>query len=201
LRGFGLKVGTTTPRSFAGRIRDLVGGHPSLERIAHALLATRAVLAKEYQGFETQLRGMARDDARVRLLMSTPGVGTIVALTYVSAIDDPLRFKSSKMVGAHFGLTPKKYQSGETDYTGRISKIGDAEVRTALFEAANVILTRPVKASALKKWGMAVAKRAGMKKAKVALARKLAVILHRMWIQGTNFNAGLGIAHPVAAVA
>ena len=116
------------------------------------MLAARTVLRKEYQGFEKQLRGMARDDSRVRLLMSTPGVGTIVALTYVSAIDDPSRFKSSKMVGAHFGLTPKKYQSGETDYTGRISKIGDAEVRTALFEAANVILTRPVKASALKKW-------------------------------------------------
>jgi transposase len=193
LRGFGLKVGATTPGSFDGRVRDLVSGHPSLRSIAEALLTTRTVLAKEYQGFERRLRKLARDDARVKLLMSTPGVGTIVALTYVSAIDDPARFKSSKMVGAHFGLTPKKYQSGETDYTGRISKIGDAEVRTALFEAANVILTRPVKASALKKWGMAVARRTGTKKAKVAVARKLAVVMHRMWIRGTRFDADLGI--------
>jgi transposase len=93
---------------------------------------------------------MARTDERTRLLMSTPGVGAIVALTYVSAIDDPGRFRSSKRVGAHFGLTPRKYQSGETDVTGRISKIGDASVRTVLYEAANVILTRPVKGSTLR---------------------------------------------------
>ena len=85
--------------------------------------------------------------------MTTPGVGPIVGLTYASAIDDPGRFRSSKAVGAHFGLTPKKYQSGETDVTGRISKIGDGGVRTALYEAANVILTRPVKGSSLKSWG------------------------------------------------
>jgi transposase len=92
-------------------------------------------------------------------------------------------------VGAHFGLTPKKYQSGETDVTGRISKIGDGGVRTALYEAANVILTRPVKGSTLKSWGMRLAARAGMRKAKVALARKLAVVLHRMLADGTTFLA------------
>ena len=119
--------------------------------------------------------------------MLVPGVGAIVALTYVSAIDDPARFKSSKAVGAHFGLTPKKRQSGETDVTGRISKIGDASVRTALYEAANVILTRPIKGGGLKSWAMKLAKRAGMRKAKVALARKLAVVLHRMWVDATSF--------------
>ena len=104
-----------------------------------------------------------------------------MALTYASAIDDPNRFRSSKRTGAHFGLTPKKYQSGQTDYTGRISKIGDASVREALYQAAHVMLTKPVKGcSALKSWAMRIAKRAGMRKAKVALARKLAVILHRM---------------------
>src|SRR5207245_115481 len=123
-----------------------------------------------------------------RLLMSTPGVGAIVGLTVASAIDDPARFKSSKRVGAHFGMTPKKYQSGETDYTGRISKNGDKGVRTALFEAAHVIMTKPVKGSALKSWAMRLAKRAGMKKAKVALARKLAVILHRMLADAKPFN-------------
>lgn len=126
--------------------------------------------------------------------MSTPGVGVIVALTYVAGIDDPSRFRSSKAVGAHFGLTPKKYQSGETDVTGRISKIGDASVRTALYEAASVILTRPVKGSSLKSWAMRLAMRAGMRKAKVALARKLAVVLHRMLADGTEFVAGKAAA-------
>src|SRR5262249_46353705 len=125
-----------------------------------------------------------------RLLMSIPGVGTIVGLTYASAIDDPSRFKSSKNVGAHFGVTPKRYQSGETDYTGRISKLGDASVRAALYEAAHVILTKPLKGcTALKSWAMRIAKRAGMSKAKVALARKLAVIMHRMLANGTTFQS------------
>jgi transposase len=134
-------------------------------------------------------RRKAVGNCRARLLMTTPGVGVLVALTYVAAIDDPGRFKSSKATGAHFGLTPKKYQSGETDITGRISKIGDAGVRTALYEAANVILTRPVKGSLLKSWAMRVTKRAGMRKAKVALARKLAVVMHRMLVDGTPFAA------------
>ena len=187
LRGFGLKVGTTTPRRFAGRIQELVAGHITLEAIARAMLSAHEVLLREFNGFEKQLRTMARMDPRTRLLMSAPGVGTIVALTYVSAIDDPARFKSSKAVGAHFGLTPKKYQSGETDVTGRISKIGDASVRTALYEAAHVMLVRPVRGSGLKSWAMKLARRAGMKKAKVALARKLAVVLHRMWVDGASF--------------
>ena len=131
---------------------------------------------------------MARSDARVRLLMSAPGVGVVVALTFVSAIDDPARVKSSKGVGAYFGLTPTKYQSGETDVTGRISKIGDADVRAVLYEAAHVILTRPIRGGALKSWAARIAKRAGMKTAKVALARKLAVVLHRMWVDATEFN-------------
>ena len=106
--------------------------------------------------------------------MSVPGVGTIVALTYAAAIDDPTRFTSSKTVGAHFGLTPTRYQSGETDRIGRISKIGDASVRATLYESAHIIITRPVKGCmALKSWAMRIAKRAGMKKAKVALARKI----------------------------
>ena len=188
LRGFGLKVGATTPSRFAGRIRDLVEGNATLEVIAAALLAVHETLRRELAGFEKRVRSIARSDGRVRLLMSTPGVGAIVALTYVAAIDDPARFKSSKGVGAHFGLTPKKYQSGETDITGRISKIGDEGVRTALYEAGHIILTQPLKGcTALKSWAMRLAKRAGMKKAKVALARKLAVIMHRMLVDGTLF--------------
>jgi transposase len=188
LRGFGLKVGKTTPRRFAGRVKELVVGHASLEAIAEALLAVHAVLLREFNGFERRVRTMARHDAKAQLLMTTPGVGAIVGLTFASAIDDPARFKSSKQVGAHFGMTPKKYQSGETDYTGRISKNGDKGVRTALFEAAHVILTKAVKGSPLKSWAMRLARRAGMKKAKVALARKLAVIMHRMLVDGTTFD-------------
>jgi transposase len=188
LRGFGLKVGKTTRTGFAGRINELVAGHPSLQVVAEALLRVRAVLLKEFNGFEKRVRTMARHDARAELLMSAPGVGAIVSLTFASAIDDPARFRSSKRVGAHFGLTPKKYQSGETDITGRISKTGDSGVRTALYEAAHIILTRPVKGSALKRWAARLAKRAGMQKAKVALARKLAVIMHRMLVDGTTFD-------------
>ena len=159
LRGFGLKVGPTTPSRFGGRIRDLVEGNATLEVIAAALLVVHETLRREFAGFEKRVRSIARSDGRVRLLMSTPGVGAIVALTYVSAIDDPARFKSSKGVGAHFGLTPKKYQSGETDITGRISKIGDEGVRTALYEAGNIILTRPLKGcTALKSWAMRLAR-------------------------------------------
>jgi transposase len=190
LRGFGLKVGKTTKLSFARRIRELAANHASLEMIAEALLSVHAVLLREFKAFEKQVRSMARQDAKARLLMSMPAVGPIVALTYASAIDDPGRFKSSKRAGAHFGLTPKKYQSGQTDYTGRISKIGDASVRTALYEAAHIMLTKPLKdCSQLKSWAMRVARRAGMSKAKVALARRLAVIMHRMLVDGTVFNA------------
>jgi transposase len=189
LRGFGLKVGPTTPARFEGRIRELVAGHPSLEAIAESLLAVRVTLRREFERFEKQLHTVARCDTRVRLLTSVPGVGAIVSLTYVAAIDDPARFKSSKEVGAYFGLTPTKYQSGETDIDGHISKIGDAWVRAALYEAAHIILTMPLKGcTALKSWGMKLARRGGMKKAKVALARKLAVIMHRMLADGTSFR-------------
>jgi len=189
LRGFGLKVGKTTAITFAERIKELVVGQTSLERITDALLAVRAVLRRELSAFDRQVRSMAREDTKARLLMSTPAVGPIVALTYGSAIDDPARFISSKQAGPHFGLTPKKYQSGETDWSGRISKIGDAAVREALYESAHLILTRPIKGCPeLKSWAMRIAKRAGMSKAKVALARKLAVILHRMLADNMPFN-------------
>lgn len=194
LRGFGLKVGATTARTFEARIRELVAGHPTLGSIGDALLAAHRVLARELHGLETRVRRLARDDKRARLLMSAPGVGSIVALTYVAAIDDPGRFRSSKAAGAHFGLTPKRYQSGETDVTGRISKIGDAGVRATLYEAAHVILTRPVKGSALKSWALRVASRSGMRKAKVALARKLAVVLHRMLADNQPFGFGKAAA-------
>jgi transposase len=201
LRGFGLKVGHTTARSFAGRIYELVSGQANLETITQALLAVHAVLLREFNGFEKRVRIMARTHVQAKLLMTTPAVGPIVGLTYACAIDDPARFKSSKQTGVHFGLTPKKYQSGQTDYTGRISKIGDAAVREALYQAAHVMLTKPVKGCAqLKSWAMRIARRAGMRKAKVALARKLAVIMHRMLADAKQFNPA-ATTKPVAAAA
>jgi transposase len=200
LRGFGLKVGKTTNRTFAARINELVVGHPSLEIVAEAMLAAHAVLLREFSVLEKLVVKMARAHPQARLLMTTPSVGPIVALTYASAIDDPARFKSSKAVGPHFGLTPKKYQSGQTDISGRISKVGDAAVREALYQAAHIMLTKPIRnCSALKSWAMRIAKRAGMRKAKVALARKLSVIMHRMLADGQPFNAAGKTAMPVAA--
>jgi transposase len=189
LRGFGLKVGKTTPARFAARIKQLVAGHPHLEAIAESLLTVRVALRREFNGLEKEVRAIARTDSRARLLMSVPGVGPIVALTFASAIDDPVRFTSSKRVGPYFGLTPRKYQSGETDIVGRISKIGDASARANLYEAANLILTKPLKGCrALKSWATRLARRAGPNKAKVALARKLAVIMHRMLVDGMRFR-------------
>lgn len=188
LRGFGLKVGPTTPRTFEARVRELAEGHPTLVTVAEALLAARTELLRRFKDLEKQLVQIGRADERVRRLTTVPGVGNLVALTFVAAIDDPARFRSSRQVGAYLGLTPKRYQSGETDVSGRISKIGDHGVRTMLYEAANVMLTRPVKGSALKDWALAVAKRAGPRKAKVALARKLAVVLHAMLAKVTDFQ-------------
>jgi transposase len=190
LRGFGLKVGEVSKGRFAARVRELVAGHAMLERIAAAMLQAREALRAEFATLHRAMLAIVRADAVCRRLMTVPGVGALVAVTFTSAVDDPQRFAKSKAVGAHFGLTPKKYQSGETDVTGAISKVGDGLVRTALYEAAHIMLTRAVRFSALKRWAMAVAQRRGMKRAKVALARKLAVVLHAMWRDGTAFRWG-----------
>jgi transposase len=194
LRGYGLKVGETTRKTFEPRVRELAADVPGLADVTDALLKARAVLFEQFRVLDARMIVRARKDERAGLLMTVPGVGALISLTFVSAIDDPSRFRSSRTVGAHFGLTQRKYQSGETDITGRISKCGDQEVRTALYEAANIILTRPVKGSQLKSWAAKIAQRSGMKKAKVALARKLAVVMHRMLIDGTCFDPALAAA-------
>jgi transposase len=190
LRGFGLKLGEVSRGRFAARVRELVAGQPMLERVVEPMLRAREALRAEYQVLHRAVLAIVRADAVCRRLMTVPGVGALVAVTFASAIDDPARFRRSRAVGAHFGLTPKKYQSGETDITGGISKVGDAMVRTALYEAANVMLTRAGKFSTLKRWALEVAKRRGMRRAKVALARKLATVLHRLWADGSEFRFG-----------
>ena len=188
LRGFGLKVGKVTDKGFEARIRKLASGHAMLEQIAEAMLAARATLLEQFNKLHKAVLDIVRHDEVCRRFMTTPSVGAIVAITYKSALDDPNRIKKSRNAGPLFGLTPKRYQSGETDVTGGISRVGDAMVRTALYEAANVLLSRVTRFSALKSWGLQVAKRRGLKRAKVAVARKLAVILHRMWLDGTTFR-------------
>ncbi len=190
LRGFGLRVGVISKGKYEARIRELVAGHPMLEPVAAAMLQARASLRVEYGKLHRMVLGLVRDDMVCRRLMSAPGVGPVVAMTYKTAVDDPRRFRKSKDVGPYFGVTPSKYQSGEVDRTGRISKVGDAMVRTALFEAANTMLSRVTRFSALKAWARRIGKLRGLKWAKVALARKLAVVLHRMWVDGTDFRWG-----------
>lgn len=190
LRGFGMKLGQVGKGrgKFAGRVRELVRGHPMLEPVTDAMLRAQVSLQTEFNQLHRQLLAIVRDDAECRRMMTVPGVGAVVAMTYKSAIDDPTRFRKSKHIGPYFGLTPRKYQSGEVDRTGHISKIGDETVRSVLYEAANVILSRVTRFSALKAWGMRIAKARGMKCAKTAVARKLAVVLHRMWIDGSTFR-------------
>jgi transposase len=194
LRGFGLKLGEVSKGRFAARVRALVAGQPMLERVVEPMLRAREALRAEFHVLHRAVLAIVREDAVCRRLMSVPGVGALVAVTFASAVDDPARFRRSRAVGAHFGLTPKRYQSGETDVTGGISKAGDAMVRAALYEAANVMLTRAGKFSTLKRWALEVAKRRGPRRAKVALARKLATVLHRLWVDGSEFRFGKEVA-------
>jgi transposase len=194
LRGFGLKLGEVSKGRFAARVRELVTGQAMLERVVEPMLRAREALRVEFHVLHRAMLDLVRQDAVCRRLMTVPGVGALVAITFASAVDDPARFRRSRSLGAHFGLTPKRYQSGETDVTGGISKAGDAMVRAALYEAANVMLTRAGKFSSLKRWALEVAKRRGMRRAKVALARKLATILHRLWADGSEFRFGKEVA-------
>jgi len=190
LRGFGLKAGTISKGRFEARIRELIAGQPMLERVIEPMLRARDALSTEFHALHRAMLAIVREDAVCRRLMTVPGVGALVAVTFTSAVDDPARFGRSRAVGAHFGLTPKRHQSGETDVVGGITKIGDGMVRAVLYEAANVMLTRASRFSSLKRWALDVAKRRGLRRAKVALARKLAVVLLRLWTTGGVFRFG-----------
>lgn len=189
LRGFGLRVPRGLRRRLNAQVRELIEGNSTLTEAIEPLLVARDALAGQFEGLDRRVRERARDDAVCRQLMTVPGVGAVIAMTFRAAVDDPTRFRSSKSVGACFGLTPRRYQSGETDRSGSITKAGDGSVRAALFEAAHVMMVRVVRWTPLKAWAMRIAARRGAKRAKVALARKLAVIMHRMWLDGTEFRA------------
>jgi transposase len=188
LRNFGLKVGTIGPVKYEMRIRELVENLPDLAVLVEPLLLVRRVIREQLGILHRRLLAIVRDDDVCRRLMTIPGVGPVVALTYRVTVDVPARFRNSKAVGAMFGLTPSKYQSGENDRTGAISRCGDEMMRMMLYEAAQSMLMRSTKWSWLKAWAMKVARHRGMKKAIVALARRLAVIMHRIWVDGTEFR-------------
>jgi len=188
LRNFGLKVGAVSVVKFDARIRELVDSMPELADIMGPLLTSRNQLREAFVTLHRKLLSIVRDDAVCRRLMTIPGVGPVVSLAFCSTIDVPARFKNSKAVGPALGLTPVLKQSGESHRVGRISLCGDEMMRHLLYEAAQVMLTRVQKWSWLKAWAMTIAKRRGQQKAIVALARRLAVVMHRMWIDGTEFR-------------
>ena len=188
LRNFGLKVGGVGAVKFEARIKELVENLPDLAALIEPLLIVRRVLREQIGILHRRLLVVVRADDICRRLMTVPGVGPVVALTYRATVDVPTRFRNSKAVGAVFGLTPAKYQSGEINRTGAISKCGDEMMRVMLYEAAHIMLVRSTKWSWLKAWAMKIARHRGLKKAIVALARRLAVIMHRIWVDGTEFR-------------
>ena len=188
LRNFGLKVGVVGALKFEARIRELVENLPDLAELVEPLLIVRRTLREQIGILHGRLLAIVRNDDVCRRLMTVPGVGPVVALTYRATVDVPARFRNSKAVGAVFGLTPSRYQSGEINRTGAISKCGDEMMRAMLYEAAHIMLVRLAKWSWLKAWAMKIARQRGIKKAIVALARRLAVIMHRIWVDGTEFR-------------
>ena len=188
LRNFGLKVGIVGKLKFEARIKELVESHSDLAVLVEPLLVVRRVLREQIALLHRRLLVIVRDDDVCRRLMTVPGVGPVVALTFRASIDVPARFRNSRAVGAVLGLTPCKHQSGESERTGGISRCGDEMMRVMLYEAAQVMLVRSTRWSWLKAWAMQIARRRGMKKAIVALARRLAVVMHRIWVDGTTFR-------------
>ncbi|CRK76686.1 Transposase IS116/IS110/IS902 family protein [Nereida ignava] len=187
LRNFGLKVGAISRGRFETRIRELADGNPMLETATEPMLRARASLRQELAGLEKCVRQLAWDDPVCQRLMSMPGIGAVVALTFRAAVDDPARFQSSKRIGPWVGLTPSRSQSGERDVSGGITKAGDVNLRRALCQAATVMMNRG-RSTWLRTWGAQLAQRRGRKIAMVALARRIAVILHRIWVDNTTFQ-------------
>jgi len=174
--------------AFDEHVRQAIEAYPLMADAVIPMLDARLVLYSTYLKLDSRVTAMARKDAVCQRLMTVPGVGAITALTFKAGVDDPTRFRHSRTVAAHFGLTPRRFQSGEVDNPGHISRAGDADVRSALYVAAHALVTRSEKWTYLKAWGLRLSKTKGHRKAVIAVARKLAVILHRMWIDETDFR-------------
>jgi transposase len=192
IRGLAVVFGVRLPRglnpAFIKRALEASEGITGLSAAMQGLVAARAAVLSAVTAIDADMKKLARASDTCRRLMTIPGVGQLTALAFAAAVDDPNRFRRSRDIGAYFGLVPRRYQSGEIDYTGSISKSGDRRVRTLLYEAANVMLTRCKGPLKLKDWAIAIAKRSTMRKARVALARRLAIIMHAMLRNGTEFN-------------
>src|SRR5438445_7713014 len=188
LRNFGLKVGVVGTVKFEARIRELVESLPDLAELVEPLLIVRRVVREQLGILHRRLLAIVRDDAVCRRLMTIPAVGAVAAPACRATVAVPASFRNSKAVGAVFGLTPAKYQSGENDRTGAISRCGDEMMRMMLYEAAQSMLVRSTKWSWLKAWAMKIARHRGIKMAIVALAGRLAVIMARIWADGTDFR-------------
>jgi transposase len=188
LKSFGLVIGACGRGQIGQRAGQLAKGRPEVEGIVTAMLVVRDGLVQQIAVFDRVIRRLAKGDDTTRRLMTVPSVGPVVAVAFMSTIDDPERFSHARDVGAYLGLSPKRYQSGKLDLAGRISKCGDGFMRTCLYEAAGVLLTKVQRWSPLKVWGARLMKRVGANKAKVAVARKLAIILFRIWKDGTEFQ-------------
>ncbi len=189
LKIFGIRLPKSVSHgSFDGIVRPIIEMDDVLAHALVPLLDARVALYQQYLELDRRVKRAASHDEVCLRLMTVPGVGPIAALTFKAAVDDPTRFKRSRTVGAHFGLTPRRYQSGEHDNPGRISKAGDSDVRAALYAAGNALLMRSMAQSQIKSWGMRLMRTKGRRRAVVAVARKLAVLLHRMWIDGTEFR-------------
>ena len=189
LKVFGIRLPSRVGHgSFDAELRETVSSDEMLACALVPLLDARTALYKTYLKLDNAVKGRVRVDSICRRLMSIPGVGPVTALTFKAAVDDPSRFKSSRTVAAHFGLTPRRFQPGEVDNPGHISRAGDADVRSALYIAAHSLLTHNAQWSTLKAWGIRLSKTRGHRRAVIALARKLAVILHRMWIDESEFR-------------
>ena len=189
LKIFGIRLPkTVTHGSFDSVVRPMIEIDDVLAHALVPLLDARVVLYQNYLELDRRVKRAASQDGVCMKLMTIPGVGPIAALSFKAAVDDPTRFKKSRTVAAHFGLTPRRYQSGEHDNPGRISKAGDRDVRSVLYAAANALLMRTMANSQIKSWGMRLMRTKGRRRAVVAVARKLAVLMHRMWIDGTEFR-------------
>lgn len=185
---FGLQLSAGKGQVFEESVRCALPDDAVLRDLFESLLSVLSGLRDQRRAFDRQLARFAREDGACRIVSSAPGVGSLTAIAFVSAVDDPTRFRSACDVGAYLGLTPKRYQSGEVDIGGRISKTGDRLTRKLLFEAATVIMYRASPSIALKQWGLRLSARSGSWKARVALARKLAVTLLTMWKTNTMFE-------------
>jgi transposase len=188
LKTFGMLPGTMRGMRFDRRVETMLADRPDIAPIVAPMLNAWRQLREQISSFDKAVRLLIKQSPTCRLLMGVPGIGALSVLAYVSTVEDPARFARSRAVGAHMGLTPRKYQSGEIDRSGRISRCGDALARTLMYEAAVVILTRVKRGSRLKEWALAIARRSGSGKARVALARKLTVILHSIWRSGEPFR-------------